>query len=107
MVSTSGSSGTLDLPPGDIASPGLALERDALRRSPAGCGRGRYVGTQAGDAEDAASRSAQPPVGVAVGAGVKDDHVFAQLLGRGKIDSHSLFGVLRIATGCEDRRHRG
>src|SRR5207237_3158876 len=48
-----------------------------------------------------------PPVGVPVGAAVKDDHVFAQLLGCGKIDSHPLLGVLRIATGCEDRRHRG
>src|SRR5438067_7129252 len=107
MVSTSGSSGTLDLPPGDIASPGLAFERDALRRSPAGCRRRRYVGTQAGDAEYAPSRSAQPAVGIAVGAGVKDDHVFAQLLGCGKIDSYAFLGIFRIATGREDCCHRG
>src|SRR6266566_8249040 len=107
MVSTSGSSGTLDLPPGDVAPPGLAFELDALRRGPAGCGGSRHVGAQPGHAEYPASGGSQPAVGITVRAGVKDDHVFAQLSGRRKIDGYAFLRILRIAAGREHRRHRG
>src|SRR6266852_5443810 len=107
MVSTSGSSGTLDLPPRDVAAPGLAFKLDALRRGPAGCGGSGHVGAQPGHTEYAASGGPQPAVGIAVGAGMKDDHVFAQLIARRKIDRYAFLGVLRIAAGREHRRHRG
>src|SRR6185503_20302900 len=65
IVSTSGSSGTLDLAPGDVAPPGLALERDALRSGAAGLCRERDARPEPGHGKDAPSRRAQPPVRIA------------------------------------------
>src|SRR5687768_18557369 len=77
IVSTSGSSGTLDFAPGDVAPPRLAVERDPFRGRGAGPRGGRHVAAQSGDAEDTSARRAQRAVRVAGGAGMEDDHIVA------------------------------
>src|SRR2546426_6171867 len=79
IVSTSGSSGTLDLAPGDIAPPGLAFERNPLGAGTTGLRGDRHRRAETGDAQDAPPIGAQPPLIVAECAGVKDDHILAQL----------------------------
>src|SRR6266849_5890240 len=81
IVSTSGSSGTLDLTPGDVASPGLALERNTLGAGPTGLRGEGHRRAETGDAQNAPPIRAQPPLIVAQRAGVKDDHILAQLVG--------------------------
>src|SRR2546425_3862363 len=71
IVSTSGSSGTLDLTPGDIAAPGHALEGDALGGATARLRGDRHGRTETGHAQHAAAGGPQFPLAVAVGARVK------------------------------------
>src|SRR6266498_3077070 len=75
IVSTSGSSGTLDLAPGDVAPPGLALERNPLGPAAARLRGERHGVAKAGHTQHTAARGPQFALVVAVGAGVKDDHV--------------------------------
>src|SRR5882762_2535056 len=100
MVSTSGSSGTLDFPPGDVAPPGLALEGDALGAGAAGPRRQGNGRAEAGDVQDATTRGAQRAFLVPGCAGVKDDHVISELRLR-KTDDAALFRTLRIPTRGE------
>src|SRR5467141_2817652 len=79
IVSTSGSSGTLDLAPGDVAPPGLAFERNPLGAGPTDLRGERHGRAETGDAQDAPPIGAQPPLIVAECAGVKYDHVVPQL----------------------------
>src|SRR6058998_3178964 len=65
IVSTSGSSGTLDLPPGDVAPPGLAFERNPLGCGATGLRGERHACPQAGDAQDATAIGAQSPLVIA------------------------------------------
>src|SRR6185369_1861072 len=81
IVSTSGSSGTLDLAPGDVAPPGLSLEGDALGAGTARLGRDRHSRSEPGHTQHAAAGGTQFPLVVPVGAGVKNDHVVAEVLG--------------------------
>src|SRR5436189_3432215 len=75
IVSTSGSSGTLNLTPGDVAAPGHALEGDALGGATA-CLRGDSHGrTETGHVQHAAAGRPQSPLVVAVRARVKDDDI--------------------------------
>src|SRR5438067_105879 len=62
IVSTSGSSGTLDLPPPDVAPPRLPLERDALARRGAPLRRLRHRVTDARHGEHAPAAHAQRAV---------------------------------------------
>src|SRR5947207_13382265 len=78
IVSTSGSSGTLGLPPGDIAAPGLALERNPLGGAATRASRVGYGRPEARHAEHASPGRAQPALVVAVRAGVKDDHILPE-----------------------------
>src|SRR5882762_7231866 len=78
IVSTSGSSGTLDLAPGDVAPPGLALEGDALHCAAARLRGERHGGAETGHAQHAATGGTQPSLIVAVRARVKNDHVVAE-----------------------------
>src|SRR2546427_3209136 len=73
IVSTSGSSGTLDLAPGDIAPPGFALEGNPLRSRAARSRGQRDVRAQTRDVQDAPAAGAQPPLRVPERAGVKYD----------------------------------
>src|SRR5580765_2146263 len=73
IVSTSGSSGTVDLAPGDVAPPGLALERNPLGAAAARLRRVRHGIAQTGYTQHAAARGPQFALVIAVGAGVKDD----------------------------------
>src|SRR5689334_15209433 len=96
IVSTSGSSGTLDLAPGDVAPPGLALEGDALGRHTACLSGDRHGGSEPGHTQYAAARGTQFPLVVPVGAGVKNDHVVAEVLGVRKPDRDVLFRLVGI-----------
>src|SRR6266446_2530156 len=102
IVSTSGSSGTLDLAPGDVASPGLAVERNPLGAGPTGLRGERHRCAETGDAQDAPSTGAQPPLIVAERAGVKDDHILAQVLGVRKPDGDALLRVVGVAARGQD-----
>src|SRR5437773_5729950 len=96
IVSTSGSSGTLDLPPGDIAAPGLALERNPLGGAATRASRVGYGRPEASHAEHASPGRAQPALVVAVGAGVKEDHILPQFCRVRKSDRDAFLGVLGI-----------
>src|SRR5882762_4443294 len=80
IVSTSGSSGTLDLPPGDVAPPRLALEGNALGPVTARLRGDRYCGSEPGYTQHPAAGGTQFPLVVPVGAGVKHDHAVAEVL---------------------------
>src|SRR4029077_9758924 len=97
IVSTSGSSGTLDLTPGDVASPGLAFERNPLGAAATGLRGERHRSAETGDAQDAPPIGAQPPLIVAECAGVKDDHTLAQFFGIREPDGDALLRFLGIA----------
>src|SRR5690349_9230287 len=73
IVSTSGSSGTLDLAPGDVAPPGLALERNPLGAAAARLRRARHGVAKTGHTQHAAARGPQSALVVAVGPGVKNN----------------------------------
>src|SRR3989475_12828733 len=73
IVSTSGSSGTLDLAPGDVAPPGLAFERNPLGAGTTGLRGDRHRRAETGDAQDAPPIGAQPPLNVAGCGGVRND----------------------------------
>src|SRR5437762_3274013 len=114
IVSTSGSSGTpspvllpADLPPGDVAPPGLALEGNALGPATARLRGDRHRGSEPGHTQHPAAGGTQSPLVVAVGAGVKHDHVVAQLLGVRKPDRDAFFRIVGIAARCQDRGDRG
>src|SRR6266576_1575075 len=94
IVSTSGSSGTLDLAPGDVTPPGLALERNLLGPAAARLRRERHGLAKAGHTQHAAARGPQSALVVAVGAGVKDDHVVTEVRRVGKPDRDSLFRIV-------------
>src|SRR5260370_34214049 len=81
IVSTSGSSGTPDLAPGDVAPPGLALEGDALGPVTARLCGDRHRGSEPGHIQHPAASGTPPPLVVPVGAGVKKDNVLPQVLG--------------------------
>src|SRR3990172_5937337 len=75
MDSTSGSSGTLDLAPPNVAAVDPAVEADALASREADLRGGRHVWSEARDAEFPAARDAQHAVVVAGRARVEDQHV--------------------------------
>src|SRR5258706_14548790 len=66
IVSTSGSSGTLDLPPGDVAPPGLALERNPLGPAAARLRGERHGVAKAGHTQQTAAPGPQLALLVAV-----------------------------------------
>src|SRR5205807_6651808 len=75
IVSTSGSSGTLDLPPRDVPTPGLAFEMDPLacrRAAPRGL---RDRAGQARHVEHAAAGGAEHSIGIAIGPRVEDQDI--------------------------------
>src|SRR6266699_715825 len=102
IVSTSGSSGTLDLAP-----PGLALEGNSLGPAATRLRRERHGVAKAGHTQHAAARGPQSALVVAVGAGVKDDHVVTELRRVGKPDRHALFRIVGIAARRQDGGDRG
>src|SRR2546425_6650403 len=104
IVSTSGSSGTLDLPPRDIAPPGLAFERNPLGGGTTGPRGEHHRGAETRDAQDAPPIGAQPPLIVTEGAGVKDDHVLAQLRCVREPYGDALFRIVGIAAGGQHGR---
>src|SRR5213593_3602843 len=79
IVSTSGSSGTLDLAPGDVTPPSLALEGDALGCATARLRRERDSGTKTRHTQHAATGRAQSSFVIAIGARVKDDHIVSEV----------------------------
>src|SRR6267378_3855608 len=108
IVSTSGSSGTLDLAPSDVAPPGLALEGDALGRAPARLRGERHRGPKTSHTEHAATGRTQSPLVVTVRARVKDDHVVApprrarEVRRVGKPDRRACFRIVGVATRGQD-----
>src|SRR5947207_15236447 len=107
MVSTSGSSGTLDLAPGDVTPPGLPLERNPLRRRAAGGGGRGHRGTQASHAQHASTRGAQPAFIVPIRARMKYDHIVAQLGGTRQSNGDALFRIVGVAARRENGGDRG
>src|SRR3989442_12685153 len=102
IVSTSGSSGTLDLAPGDVAPPGLALEGDALGCAPARlCGE-RHGGTKTSHTQHTATRGPQSSLVVTLRARVKDDHVVAEARLVRKPDRRAFFRIVGIAARAQD-----
>src|SRR2546425_978499 len=102
IVSTSGSSGTLDLAPGDVAPPGLALEGDALGCAPARlCGE-RHGGTKTSHTQHTATGGPQSSLVVAIRARVKDDHVVAEVRLVRKPDRRAFFWIVGIAARGQD-----
>src|ERR1044071_7059750 len=99
IVSTSGSSGTLDLAPGDVAPPGLALENDPLGCRAAGRGGERHGRTETRDVQDAAAGGPQHAVGCARRAGVKDDDVVSQVGGRRDLNRRAFLRMVGIEIG--------
>src|SRR5258705_550356 len=109
IVSTSGSSGTpspvllaADLPPGDVAPPGLALEGNSLGPVTARLRGDRHRGPEPGHAQHPAAGRAESPLVVPVGAGVKHDHVVAEVLRVRKPDRAPLFRLVGIPARCQD-----
>src|SRR5690242_20640236 len=82
MVSTSGSSGTGDLPPGDISAPMHPGERHQPRSRPARFGGPRDVRADPRDVQDPAARHLERAVLVLRRTGVKEDLIFRPLLGQ-------------------------
>src|SRR2546422_9453816 len=103
IVSSSGSSGTLQLPPSDGSPVGLPLEGDGLAQCRAP-GRGlRDRIAEPGHAEHAAAVHPQRAVRVAVGARVEDERV-----GRGVSREHdggAHFRLVGVAPRGEHRAH--
>src|SRR5262245_13978407 len=96
IVSTSGSSGTLDLAPRDVAPPGPALEGNPICGA-AACLRGeRHRLPDTGDVQHAATGAAEFSLIVAVGAGVKNEDVLPQLRVVGQPDRDPLFRIVGI-----------
>src|SRR5919198_547913 len=104
IVSTSGSSGTFDLAPRDVASPGLAVERDPLGGRAARRGGRGHGGAEARHTEHATAGGAQSSFVVAVRARLKDDHVVTQIGRVGEPDGDALLRVVGVAPR---RKHRG
>src|SRR5882762_3261068 len=107
IVSTSGSSGTLDLTPGDVAAPGLALEGDALGGAPARLRGERHRGAKTSHAEHAATGGPQSPLVVVERARVKDNDIVAQFRRLRQPDRRPLFRIVGIAPRGQDGGHRG
>src|SRR6266545_8391392 len=107
MVSTSGSSGTLDFPPGDVTPPRLPLEGNTFGGSAAGPRRERNSWAEAGDVEHPATRGPQFAALIAGRAGVKDDDIVAELVRLRKIDGDPFLRAVRIAARGEHRGDRG
>src|ERR1041385_6000728 len=103
IVSTSGSSGTLDLAPGDVSPPGLALESDLLGCRAAGRRGERHARTETGDVQDAAAGGPQRAIGCARRAGVKDDDVVSQVGCRRDLNRRAFLRMVGIAA-CGDRK---
>src|SRR6266576_6609893 len=107
IVSTSGSSGTLDLAPRDVAPPGLAFERNSLDRRAARRCRECHRRPEACHAEHAAAGCPQTPLVVSIRARVKYDHVVTQPLRVGEADRHALLWIVGITArrqdGCDGR----
>src|SRR5439155_8228135 len=101
IVSTSGSSGTLDLTPRDVAPPGLAFEGDPLARGGADAGGLRHRGREPGHVQHAPSPGPQRPVWVAERPGVEDQHILAEGLGGGELNRDTLLGMVGVAPGGE------
>src|SRR5258706_1218557 len=107
IVSTSGSSGTSDLPPGDVAPPGLALEGNALGPVTARLRGDRHRGSESGHTQHPAAGGTQSPLVVPVRAGVKNDHIVAEVLRVWKPDRDAFFRIVGIPARCQDGGDRG
>src|SRR2546422_10249633 len=103
IVSTSGSSGTLRLPPPDVPPVGLPLEGDALAQRRAPGRRLRHRVADPGHAEHAAAVHPQGAVRVAVGARMEHERVGGRLLGQHDRGAH--LGLIGVAPGGEHRAH--
>src|SRR5260370_26876599 len=79
IVSTSGSSGTLLLPPTDVAAVGLPAKRDQLRAAGAARPRRRHAVPEPRDGEHPPAVHPQRAVGVAGGPGVKHERLRLQV----------------------------
>src|SRR5213592_5311516 len=106
MVSTSGSSGTLDFSPGDVTSPGLAFKGDLFGRLPAGPRGERDRSSESRDTEDTAAGGAQAAIGIAECTRMEDDHVFIELTRCGEADRDAFLRVLGIAARGQHGRDR-
>src|SRR5512134_2740481 len=95
MVSTSGSSGTGQLPPRDVTTPGLAGETDALARRAARSGGGGDGGPERGDGEHAPAFHPKSAPVVTGGARVKHQDPLAQVVGEDDLGAG--LGGVRIA----------
>src|SRR6266478_1796983 len=107
IVSTSGSSGTLDLAPGDVAPPGLALKGDAL-----GCATARLRGechgrTESGHTQHTATGGPQSSFVIAIRARVKDDHIVAEVQRVREPDRGAFFRIVGIPARGQDGGDRG
>src|SRR6267143_4379525 len=107
VVSTSGSSGTLDLTPGDVAAPGLALEGDALRCAAARLRGKRHGGAETSDTQHAATGGTQSSFIVAIRACVKDDDVVSEVRRVWKPDRRAFFRIVGIPACGQDGGDRG
>src|SRR5207249_5435079 len=107
IVSTSGSSGTLDLAPGDVAPPGLALKGDAL-----GCATARLRGechgrTETRHAQHTATGGPQSSFVIAIRARVKDDHIVSEVRRVREPDRRAFFRIVGIPPRGQDGSDRG
>src|SRR6266540_121086 len=107
IVSTSGSSGTLDLAPGDVAPPGLAFERNPLGGRAARGRRVRHRRAETGHTQHTATGCTQSSLVVPGRARVEDDHVIPELRRVWEPDRHALFRIVGIPARGQHRGDRG
>src|SRR5467141_204343 len=107
IVSTSGSSGTLDLAPGDVAPPGLALKGDALGCATTRLGSERDSGTKTSHTQHTATGRTQSSFVIAIRARVKDDHIFSEVRRVGKPDRRAFLRIVGIPARGQDGGDRG
>src|SRR5882672_9411225 len=107
IVSTSGSSGTLDLAPGDVAPPGLALKGDALGCATTRLRSERDSGTKTSHTQHTATGCTQSSFVIAIRACVKDDHIFSEVRRVGKPDRRAFLRIVGIPAAGQDGGDRG
>src|SRR5437879_12211989 len=107
IVSTSGSSGTLDLAPGDVAPPGLAVKGDALGCATARLRRERDSGTKSSHTQHTATGRTQSYFVIAIRARVKDDHIFSEIRRVREPDRRAFLRIVGIPARGQDGGDRG
>src|SRR5713226_6940603 len=105
IVSTSGSSGTLLLPPTDVATVGFSPERDQLAAASAARPRGRHAVPEPRDGEDPPAVHPQGTVRVAGRPGVEHERLRLEVARNG--DRGAALGFVGIARRDEHGCHGG